>query len=100
MTDGKVYANKNINKGALKIFPFGNVQRVKEVKDDDETEKASSQGECEALAWGGCLSNHVAQGECGETKWCHFFWVGATKDEGLVNSQPAGACHGDLQIEH
>ena len=70
MTDGKVYANKTINKGALKIFPFGNVQRVKEVK-EDEKKTASTQGECETLGWRGCLSNHAAQGECGETKWCH-----------------------------
>lgn len=70
MTDGKVYANKTINQGSLKIFPFGNVQRAKEVKEDEKQKKHQPKVSVKLLG-GGAASNHAAQGECGETKWCH-----------------------------
>ena len=81
MTDGKVYANKNINKGALKIFPFGNVQRVKEVKEDEK--KKQHQPKVSVKLLGGGAAYQIMQPKVNVEKQSGaiplFFWVGGHK---------------------
>ena len=89
MTDGKVYANKTINQGSLKIFPFGNVQRAKEVKEDEKQKKHQPKVSVKLL--GGGAAYQIMQPKVNVEKQSGaiplFFWVGATKDEDLVNME-------------
>ena len=88
-SDCKIYAQKNIKKGALKIFPFGSVQRLKP-KQEDEKEKLKAPKVVVKVLQGN-VEYQIMQPKFNVEKASGaipiFHWVGNTEEDDLANLQ-------------